>query len=138
MGYYSEVVVCMRTKDYKALPTFLMLKGGKDADRGWLLRSLEEGIIHQGKMKFRSPWNKESFTVVRIPEVKWYLDFDGVKTFMEYLDGLDYYYFYRQGENPEDYEEKTGEEAEAYLAWQKAEIEVDDFLFGEKEGEKNE
>lgn len=115
MGYYSNVRIIVKKEDFKILYNYVekYLKENCTEDFDNLLN--EEIIKYMDGFKEEKSLNGTDFYYIGYPYVKWYEEYDEVKSIMNGLIYLDEhnkpFRFCRIGENYDDIEEIYSHEA---------------------------
>lgn len=96
MGYYSEVNIAIRKRDYELLMDNIaaLLDGDLKKDLYYLLDGAEIYSLDNRD----NPANKGSYVVLHWKSVKWYSDFKEVAYIEDFIKSLEAYQFIRIGE----------------------------------------
>lgn len=102
MGYYSDVAMAMKKKDYAKLRQAISSLFS-DAE----LKNVSRNLI-EAAQKTEIKIDKEKYVVLKWQSIKWYNDFEEISFIEKFLEKIPHHDFIRIGEEMEDIEEYQG------------------------------
>ena len=103
MGYYSDVAISMKKKDYEEMISEIKKSDFSEPEKKWILENLfrNSAPLYPVESEFFNEYVLLSFY-----GIKWYDDVKILEFVKNYIFNLDNFQFMRIGENYDDFEEK--------------------------------
>lgn len=103
MGYYSDVFISLRKKDYDEMISEIEKADFSEPEKRWILENLfrNSAPLYPVESEFHNEYILLSFF-----GIKWYDDVRSLEFVKNYIFNLNEFQFMRIGENYDDFEEK--------------------------------